>query len=365
MISYKKLLLISDLHFGISANSLLFQNIQKEYYEDFLIPFLKQQDKDTALFILGDVFDCRHSINVGVLNYVYNLLKTISNIIDVYIIAGNHDLFSENSLVSSLISIENCVKKVYYTPEMVTVNNCNILLLPYNTSDKPYSEIISNYNNIDYIFTHCDIASMKFSDSVKIPNSDSNKVINEDCFKVCKKIISGHIHKRQETNKVIYLGSPYSLTFNDVNDVKGVYELNVETDVINFFENPIDHKFKKLSMNDLLNMSDEQFLEFANNSFVSVSIPQMEKTKISYSKYYKLLEDSKTNCHKLKFNFETISNLTESVLHNATIDGNPVMIESTPLVDSIEEYVNECVPNIYRSRVNNNIKELINNYKGL
>ena len=67
-------------------------------------------------------------------------------------------------------------------------------------------------------------------------------------------------------------------------------------------------------MNDLLNMSDEQFLEFANNSFVSVSIPQIEKTKISYSKYYKLLEDSKTNCHKLKFNFETVSNLTESVL---------------------------------------------------
>ena len=56
-IQYKRIFLLSDLHFGVRANSLEWLENQKSFFRNFYIPYLKNNVQEgDILFILGDWF---------------------------------------------------------------------------------------------------------------------------------------------------------------------------------------------------------------------------------------------------------------------------------------------------------------------
>jgi len=54
-IEYSRIFLLSDLHFGVRANSLEWLNNQMEFFEKFYIPFLEKnrQQNDVLFFFRG------------------------------------------------------------------------------------------------------------------------------------------------------------------------------------------------------------------------------------------------------------------------------------------------------------------------
>ena len=71
-----KVALIADCHFGIKKSDISFMESQLRFYKEQFVPELKQANiKD--IFILGDVFDTRQTINVQTINVVIDLFKKI------------------------------------------------------------------------------------------------------------------------------------------------------------------------------------------------------------------------------------------------------------------------------------------------
>lgn len=103
---------------------------------DFLIPTLKESvfDKEReCIFVLGDVFDSRQSINTQTLNHVIRNFKKLRDEIGIpiYILCGNHDIYFKSTTdISSLVVLESIVNKVFYTPEIFTFGNRDILIQP-------------------------------------------------------------------------------------------------------------------------------------------------------------------------------------------------------------------------------------------
>ena len=86
----KRAWLISDLHFGIRNNNKEWIDIQFNYFYNFFIPYIKKyKNTDDNLFILGDIFDNKHLLNVNVFNKSIKLFDDLSKMFNkIYVIAG-------------------------------------------------------------------------------------------------------------------------------------------------------------------------------------------------------------------------------------------------------------------------------------
>jgi UDP-2,3-diacylglucosamine pyrophosphatase LpxH len=103
------------------------------YFYQFFIPFIKEVKKtNDKLVVLGDIFDNRTSINTKVLNSVVKLFETLSKIIEIHIILGNHDIFAmTDPEINSVVSIRNISNIIIYNePTLVTFDNTKCLFMP-------------------------------------------------------------------------------------------------------------------------------------------------------------------------------------------------------------------------------------------
>ena len=67
-----KVALLADLHFGVKRGDQIWMNSQVRFFKNQLVPELKKQNiKD--IWILGDVFDTRESVNVNVISTVIDM----------------------------------------------------------------------------------------------------------------------------------------------------------------------------------------------------------------------------------------------------------------------------------------------------
>ena len=88
----------------------------------------------------------------------------------------------------------------------------------------------------DYAFMHTEISKMKMDNGMSITSG-----VNPDAFNGM--IFAGHIHKRQETKKVIYVGSPFQMSRSDIGNQKGIYNISKPRDTGS--ANP-NHCYKRL-----------------------------------------------------------------------------------------------------------------------
>ena len=56
-----------------------------------------------------------------------------------------------------------------------------------------------------------------------------NEGLDSSIFKKFKKVFSGHYHTRSDNGIVFYLGNPYEMFWNDINDNRGFHIFDTET----------------------------------------------------------------------------------------------------------------------------------------
>ncbi len=59
-------------------------------------------------------------------------------------------------------------------------------------------------------------------------------------FDKFKKVFSGHFHTRSNDGKIFYLGNPYEMFWNDVNDPRGFHIFDTET----LEQTPVDNPYR-------------------------------------------------------------------------------------------------------------------------
>lgn len=268
--NYRKIFVISDLHFGVRNNSITWMGMMDEFFKWFSENVKKHgmDPKTDALFILGDIFHSRESINLMMLDNVSKIFQFLKGVFpNIHVIIGNHDTYYIDSnsitsvkLISDLIPGITC----YYEPENISINGNQVLMLPWITSFDKIHEVIDN-DSSDYLFCHMDINDMKYSSGTRIEKCADSKKLSK-----YKKIFSGHIHTRQDKGNVVYVGTPYQLDSSDYNNDKGYYIIDGSDFSYEFVQNEVSPKYIQVMMDDIMEMSVDEAKPIIDNNYVEV-----------------------------------------------------------------------------------------------
>jgi len=270
-IDYNRIFLLSDTHFGVRSNSLEWLENNKNYFVNFYIPFLKENVKPGDIFFfLGDWFDNRQLLDIYVMNTSIDIIMEIASILPVKMITGNHDIYKKNDTDINSISAFRYIPNVtiYEKPVIVSNNKSSILVLPW-IGDPQKEEQYINSNKYDYIFAHTYINGLKRDNNTPI-SKGINVIEKSGNF---KRLISGHIHKRQEFKNLLYIGSPYHTKRSDIGNTKGMYILNTENNKIEFTKNTFSPIFQKVLLETILNLKMSDVVSIFNNNYTDILIP--------------------------------------------------------------------------------------------
>jgi len=276
-----KYILISDTHFGIKQNSILWLNSQINYLYNEFIPIIKKlkQKDEVKVIHCGDVFDSRSTINPFVATEVRKAFVEIANLCEVYIIAGNHDFYSpKDDNISSLDLVLSSINNLQIIKNKSQIIFNHSLLLPWYEFNKFIDETNTRgkeIENIKYIFCHTDLSLL---------GGDIKKKL----FGV--KVFSGHIHYPVVDNNLITLGSVFPLTFADCNADRGIYILDDKTGKLEFIKSKNVIKFWRFYNSKIFNIDEKQY----ENDYVELYI---DKVNLLDEKYTKRISEISSIIH--------------------------------------------------------------------
>lgn len=250
--------LISDLHFGKNKDILL--DNQLDFMKNDFVNYLKENNIST-IFILGDIFDTRQSLNVMVKNEVYNLFDTYLKDFEMYILVGNHDSYFNTSIDVNSLKFFNKFPNIHLIeePTLISLNEKNIYLVPWIVN---HSKFIDDFQkvNCDLVFGHFDIAGCKMNKSVVSQNG-----LDKNIFSKSKKVFSGHFHTRSSVNlsktEITYLGSPFQFDRGDIGEDRGFIDLDLNSLQYEYVNNENCIKFNKVNISEV----DVENLNVKNN----------------------------------------------------------------------------------------------------
>lgn len=282
--SVNRIWIVGDIHFGVRANLLEWQNITKQYFEEYLIPLLKREAKPGDIMIqVGDVFENRQILNLRVQHLAMKSFKEIGEIMPTYIICGNHDIyFKSTNDVTSLDTLSGIPGiTILKEPELFNFNGKDCLLMPWRRDAAHELETIAEYTNngekqIDFLFCHSEVMNAKLNK--KSINFHGNRVSK---FKNFRRVYSGHIHYSQIIKNVHFVGNAYQMTRSDSSNAKGAFLLDLNTDEHEFFPNDVTPKFLKLDLAKMYDLTLAEFKSMIKGNFVDLYIP--ENVMIKYN----------------------------------------------------------------------------------
>ena len=239
---------------------------------------------------MGDFFDNRQLIDINVLNVGINIVLELSEILPIYFLTGNHDIYKKyNTDVNSIAAFKYIPNiTIYEKPVIISNGKSNILILPW-IGNKETEEAYVKANKPEYVFAHTEISGFKYDNGRDIKESSTNfKKI-----KSIKRIFSGHIHKRQESGNIIYLGSPYHTKRSDIGNDKGVYYFEPNENTFNFTYNKYSPIFQKITMENILNLTLKETNNLLENNYTDIIIPDKYIHLFNLSKFIDILKNCK------------------------------------------------------------------------
>ena len=281
-----EVIFLSDIHFGVHANDLGWLDDTVGYFENFFFPFVRSEiisGYNPAVIIAGDYFDNRHLLDVQVMHSGMDVMQKLSELVPVYIMVGNHDIYSINDNYKTSLRIFSKFRNVHVTYErdqLIIAGGKKFDMIAWVGDHVKETKMISE-SDADFVVLHTEISGMKMDKTRPIING-----VNCDAFS--KKIYSGHIHIRQSNGKITYLGSPFGTTKTDCDNIKGIYYLTVDGDEVteNFEENTYSPKFVSYTYDELC-----EHPELVANNYVYFTVKDTETKHINYAKFLnRLLE---------------------------------------------------------------------------
>ena len=224
-----KLAIITDQHFGARKGAEYIHNYFKKFYDDIFFPYLEKNKIDTIID-MGDTFDNRRNIDLASLEWskkvYYDRLQAMG--ITVHTIVGNHTAYYKdtneiNTVDLLLKEYDNVV--VYSEPTEINIDGLDILLLPWiNEENRTQTMGMIDKSVSKVVMGHLELNGFVATRGHMMENG-----MNIDVFDKFDIVYSGHFHTRSTNGKISYLGNPYEMFWNDVNDPRGFNIFDTET----------------------------------------------------------------------------------------------------------------------------------------
>ena len=214
---FKKVACFTDIHFGLKSNSSV-HNQDCEDFVDWYIAKAKEQGCDTGIF-MGDWHHNRNSLNITTMDYSLRALEKLGQAFDqFYFFPGNHDLYYKDKRDIHSVEFGKYIPGITVVHEPTTIGD--VTLCPWLVGDE-WKTIGKKGGK--YIFGHFELPSFFMNAMVQMPDHGE---IQLDSFKNYELGFSGHFHKRQQRQNMIYIGNAFPHNYADAwDDDRGMMTL--------------------------------------------------------------------------------------------------------------------------------------------
>ena len=214
--------ILTDTHYGARKGAQYLHDYFEKFYSEVFFPTLKERGVETILH-LGDAFDSRKSIEYNSLQWTKRVVFDPMREYDVHMVVGNHDCYFKstnrtNSPDLLLNDYDNV--KTYSEPTEIDVNGDKILMLPWICDDnlKRTTDLIKS-TDARFAMGHLELSGFYAYRGHKF--EDGKGLVPPTIFNKFEKTLSGHFHTRSDDGSIYYIGNPYEMFWNDVNDPRG------------------------------------------------------------------------------------------------------------------------------------------------
>ena len=233
-----KVAIITDTHYGARKGSKYLHDYFELFYRDVFFPTLEKEGITTVIH-MGDIFDSRKSIDLQSLEWSKRVVFEPLKKYKVYAIIGNHDCYyKDTNIVNSpeLLLKDYTNVKTYSKPKEITIEKLKILLLPWiNSENYEETEKIIKKTKAIVAMGHLEVNGFKATRGHMMETG-----MDVNIFDKFERVFSGHFHTRSNDGKIFYLGNPYEMFWNDVNDPRGFNIFDTET----LEHTPIDNPYR-------------------------------------------------------------------------------------------------------------------------
>ena len=222
-----KIAIITDQHFGARKNSKLFHDYFLKFYEDVFFPTLEKEGI-TTIIDMGDTFDSRKGIDFAALSWAKNNYFDRLKDYKIHTIVGNHTAYYKNT--NDINAIDLLLREyknisIYSEATEIKIDNLGILLVPWiNQQNEEHTIKTIKKTKCPVAMGHLELNGFIVTQQVIMDHGFDVKH-----FKKFDKVYSGHFHKRSNQGEIYYLGNPYEIYWNDVNETRGFHIFDTET----------------------------------------------------------------------------------------------------------------------------------------
>ncbi len=224
-----KVAIITDQHFGARKGSKHLHDYFKQFYDDVFFPYIEEHGIDTIVD-MGDTFDNRRSIDLWSLEWAkenyYDRLEKLG--ITVHTIVGNHTAYYKDT--NSINSVDLLLKqyknvKIYSECTEVMLDRLQVLFIPWINAENTQSSIKSIKDST----SSCAMGHLELNGFRAHRGHVMEEGMASALFEKFERTFSGHYHTRSDNGRIFYLGNPYEMFWNDVNDPRGFTIFDTET----------------------------------------------------------------------------------------------------------------------------------------
>jgi len=234
-----KIAIITDQHFGARKNSKLFHDYFLKFYEDIFFPTLIKEGI-TTIVDMGDTFDSRKGVDFVSLewakNHYYDRLEELG--ITVHTIIGNHTAYYKNTNDLTGVGLflrEYDNVKIYPEAEEVTIDKTKFLFVPWINPENQEK----TFELIEESDSPCVMGHLELNGFMATRGHFMEHGMDSNVFDKFERVYSGHYHMRSNKENIFYLGNPYEMYWNDVNDRdRGFHLFDTDTLVHTPVNNP-------------------------------------------------------------------------------------------------------------------------------
>ena len=247
MALFKKVACFTDIHFGLKSNSTTHLKDCEEFVDWFIENALKE-GCETCIF-LGDWSHNRNSLNLITLDTSIRCLEKLGAAFDQFFwFPGNHDLFYKDKRDIHSSAFGRHIPGVTVVESLTTIED--VTLVPWLVGEE--WKLMRSVKS-KYVFGHLELPSFYMNAMIQMP--DHGELRASD-FKGPDYVFSGHFHKRQTKDNVVYIGNAFPHNFADSwDDDRGmmVLEWGGTPKYINWDNAP---KYRVVKLSELIDQKD-------------------------------------------------------------------------------------------------------------
>lgn len=343
-IAVKKVAMFTDIHWGKRGNSDQHNQDNLDFI-DFFCSEVKKDKDITTIFFLGDWYENRNAVNVSTMNFSHEGLKRLNELgLEVFFTIGNHDLYHRhNREIHSNAGFD--VYENITIVENPSVLNDTFLLCPYIFPEE-YSSLVP-YKNLKYFAGHFEFKSFIMTGYTVLEHGPSHKNFPDVTF-----IFSGHFHKRQTQDNVIYIGNVFPTDHGDAGDnERGMCVLDTRNDDVSFNNWDDAPSFLKTKLSEIL--------EGNFNPPAKCRVKCLADVDLTYSEVQTVKEGMINDFHLREFNIqENIEEKKQAIAEGeGTIDDELQLGSIDEMVVALLETVSDTT-NITASKLSAIYKSL-------